>query len=348
MTEIKQNPFWTRKPFVLAVLGILAVFHLYVPQACLAAEASYSAEALFIDTHTHLGKNSRSLSPEVAVRQMALKGVALTIILPPPFDPGHANSYGRPELISAVRAYPGKFAFVAGGETLNPMIHSVSFDKVTEAVAKKFRDEADAIAATGAAGFGEIAIEHFSANRGQHPYLSTQPDHPLLLVLADLGAKYGMPLDIHMEAVPQNMPFPRNAGGMNPNTLNENISGFERLLKHNPQTRIIWAHAGWDLSRERTIPLMRLLLGKYPNLYMSIKISQGGARPPLNPNGELWPDWLELLREFPDRFLIGSDQFYDEDELARIQAARKFADALPAEIAPLILRENAKNIYRLK
>ncbi len=29
------------------------------------------------------------------------------------------------------------------------------------------------------------------------------PDHPLFLVLAEVAAKYGIPIDLHMEAVPE-------------------------------------------------------------------------------------------------------------------------------------------------
>ena len=104
---------------------------------------------------------------------------------------------------------------------------------------RDFRREAEAIVKAGAVGFGEIAAEHFSSGRGNHPYESTRPDHPLLLALADIAAEHDMPIDLHMEAVPQDMPFPgRRAGGANPENLKENISGLERLLAHNRNARI--------------------------------------------------------------------------------------------------------------
>ena len=34
--------------------------------------------------------------------------------------------------------------------------------------------------------------------------------HPLLLALADLAARYGMPIDLYMEAVPRDIPFPEH------------------------------------------------------------------------------------------------------------------------------------------
>lgn len=128
----------------------------------------------------------------------------------------------------------------------------------------------------------------------------------------------------------------------------ENISGLERLLAHNRNAVIVWAHAGWDLTGERTVPLMRSLLGKHPNLCMSIKLDEHGSprTAPFDPDGGLRPGWLALLRDFPDRFMIGSDQFFDEGT-ARLALARKLVDALPPELAYLVARENAKRIYRL-
>jgi len=178
----------------------------------------------------------------------------------------------------------------------------------------------------------------FFLGRGNHPYESTRPDHPLFLALADIAAQHGMPIDLHMEAVPQDMPFPRQSGrGQNPETLKENISGLERLLAHNPNARIVWAHAGWDLTGERTVPLMRSLLKKHPNLYMSVKLDESGSRRtwPFGPKGGLKPGWLAMLRDFSDRFVIGSDQFFDEGT-ERLTLARKFVDALPPEVARVV------------
>jgi predicted TIM-barrel fold metal-dependent hydrolase len=159
------------------------------------------------------------------------------------------------------------------------MIQRIPPDKVTPEAIRQFQQEAEIIVKARAAGFGELTAEHFSSGRGNHPYESTRPDHPLFLALADIAAQHGMPIDLHMEAVPQDMPFPRRSGrGQNPETVRENISGLERLLEHNRNARIIWAHAGWDLTGERTVPLMRSLLDKHPNLYLSIKVDESGSR----------------------------------------------------------------------
>jgi len=318
-------------------------------------ETNNNEPVAIIDTHAHVLRGWRPRTPFPAganlLRAMDSYRVEKTILMPPPFPPNHRGVYGLHELEPLVRAAPGRFAFAAGGESLNAMIQQTAPDRVTPDLIREFRQEAEVIAKAGAAGFGEFAAEHFSSGAGNHPYESAPPDHPLLLALADIAAQYGMPIDLHMEAVPQDMPFPqkRSSRGQNPETLKENISGLNRLLEHSRNARIVWVHAGWDLTGERTVPLMRSLLAKNPNLYMSIKLDMSGFRvtSPFGPEDRLKPGWLMMLRAFPDRFVIGSDQFFDEGT-ERLSLARKFVDELPPEMARAVASENARRIYRLE
>jgi predicted TIM-barrel fold metal-dependent hydrolase len=229
------------------------------------------------------------------------------------------------------------------------MIHAVDAKHVSADDIRRFQQEAARVIESGAIGFGEFAAEHFSSGRGNHPYESTPPDHPYFLALADIAAQSGMPIDLHMEAVPHDMPMPEPMlRGPNPRQLRENISGLERLLEHNPRANVVWAHAGWDLTGERTIELMRALLQRHPNLYMSIKLDARGPQrtSPFTYDGSLRPGWVALLRAFPDRFMIGSDQFYDEGT-DRLEQVRQFVNALPADIAAAVASGNAKRVYHL-
>jgi predicted TIM-barrel fold metal-dependent hydrolase len=228
------------------------------------------------------------------------------------------------------------------------MIHSVAPDDVTSAHVQRLRQEAASIIASGAVGFGELTAEHFSFRQG-HPYESTHADHPLLIVLADIAAQNAMTIDLHMEAVPHDMEIPaRFRGGANPERLRENMARFERLLAHNREARIVWAHAGWDNTGERTVALMRSLLERHPNLYMSVKHDRLGSRrtAPFMPDGALRPEWIELLRAFPDRFVMGSDNCFSQGT-GRLAQARRFVDALPSNVARRVASENAREIYRL-
>lgn len=307
-----------------------------------------------LDTHVHLARGLRRgerLDSMVAVARRAMDafGVDRAIVSPPPFPPGRRAIYGAAEFTDALHGEQ-RFAFVAGGESLNPLVHETAADNVSSDVVQQFSREAEAIAAAGAAGFGELALEHFSSGIGNHPYESAPPDHPLLLALADIAAARSMPIDIHMEAVPQDMPFPPNRPqGSNPPTLRANIDRFERLLQHNPNARIVWVHAGWDLTGERTIPLMRGLLDRHANLFMSIKIDRSGSprtTPFFPDSAQIRPEWIAMLRGFQDRFVIGSDQFIDQGT-ARFETARRFVDALPDDLQGLVANANAPRIYRL-
>jgi len=341
--------------------SLLALVILSLGSVVFAAEGTETTNdraIAIIDTHAHIvahivrgyRKRGPSITGAQALRVMDSQKIERAILLPPPFPPNHPGTYGIGEIKPVVSANPDRFSFAAGGESLNSMIQQIAPDKITPEVMRQFEGEAESIAKSGAVGFGELAAEHFSSGRGNHPYESARPDHPLFLALADIAARDGIPIDLHMEAVTHDMPFPKRLGrGQNPDTIRENISALERLLDHNRNARVVWEHAGWDLTGERTVRLMRLLLNKHSNLYMAIKFDESGSglTQPFRPDGEIKPGWLMMLRDFSDRFMIGSDQFFDEGT-ERVALARKFVDALPPELARAVANENAKRIYRLE
>jgi predicted TIM-barrel fold metal-dependent hydrolase len=246
---------------------------------------------------------------------------------------------------------------MGGGGTLNPMIvEAVDAGRTTPELEKRFRDRAEAIARMAALGFGELTAEH-RPSASTPSYQSAPPDHPLFRALADIAASHDMPFVLHMEAVAKDMPFPaswRVSSGQVPPTLKGNIDAFERLLSYNPRARLVWAHGGWDNTGDRTPQLMRRLLAAHPNLYSELKID------PLNPGlnspleggatGKLKPDWLTLFQEFPDRFVVGSDQHYPmpENQPQRWQAAITMFNQLPADLRRQIGVDNVARIYRLR
>jgi len=83
---------------------------------------------------------------------------------------------------------------------------------------------------------------------------------------------------------------------------------------------------------------------------------------PVTPNREIKPDWLRLLQDFPDRFVIGGDQFivspsargagpafvFSQRSPMIRERTRAFLDALPRDLARKIAYENAILLYRLK
>ena len=294
-----------------------------------------------------------------AVGLMDELGIATAVVMPPPFTEGQRDLFEAEAFLSAIAGHPGRFAFMGGGGSLNVMIHrAAKAGKVDADLARRFEERVAQIVALGAVGLGEMAAEHFSFTP-MHPYETAPPDHPLFLLLADLAARHNVPLDLHMEAIPRDMPLPdieRLKRGKNPASLRANIPAFERLLAHNRNARILWAHAGWDNTGCRTVGLMDSLLARHPNLYMSFKFGDDSVEEnrPLDRGGMLRAAWLDLIRRHPDRFLMGTDLFFApplsdiRSGPGRTKSTRAFLSQLPEESARKISVDNPLNLFRLK
>jgi predicted TIM-barrel fold metal-dependent hydrolase len=321
----------------------------------------------WIDVHAHLiGERAASMDYRGAVGAalgvMEEAGIQKMIVMPPPqvsgMAPGDSDSF-----LPALKPYRARFAFLGGGGSLNPMIQATPPDAVDDRVRRRFETQASDILKQGAAGFGEITAHHLSATTG-HPYESTPADHPLLLLLADLAARHGTVIDFHFDVVAEDMKTPEwLASPPNPAAFRANLAAFERLLAHNRDARIVWAHAGSDQLGHWTVELSRRLLAAHPNLFMSLRMGPGRApqNHPLTMPGELKPEWLRLLQDFPDRFVLGSDQFIlspgtrgsgpgltfaQRAPLIR-QRTRMLLEALPPDLARKIGHENAIRLYKL-
>jgi len=118
-------------------------------------------------------------------------------------------------------------------------------------------------------------------------------------------------IDLHMDPVlsdgtrtPQSLKVPPN-----PVTLKGNIPGFEKLLVHERNARIVWAHGGSDFTGNMTPALIGRLMDAHSNLYMSLRPVAAAATSasPFNlqyynlimrPKG-IESEWLELLIATP-------------------------------------------------
>ena len=317
-----------------------------------AAHKSIAALSPYIDVHTHLDEKNIEGSMQAAIRDMAGENLAKIVFMPSPFTLDDANRFDVEQLLPGAKKYPRKIYLLGGGGTLNPIIiEAARSGNASPELEKKFKERAETILAAGAVGFGEMAAEHFPSST---PYESAPPDHPLFLLLADIAAMHDVPISIHMEAVPQDMDLPAPLKSPpNPPRLHANIAAFERLLAHNPRAKIVWAHLGWDTTGYRTPELTRRLLEVHPNLFMEIKLDplDSEKSSPLSngASGTIKPEWLKLLTDFQDRFVIGSDQHYPQSSgPQRWQAAVRVFNQLPAAVRQKIGTENAVRIYNLK
>lgn len=289
--------------------------------------------------------------------------VQKAVLLPPPRTSGNPDAVEVPVLAELVRLHPDRFVLAAGGDVLNPMIHDTKPDEVTDEIRAKFKAEAEKLIKMGVKCFGEIAALHVSFSKA-HVYEETPPDHPLLLLLADIAAQHDIPIDFHMEAVPQDMDTRQGllkASPNNPQRMKGNIAGFEKLLAHNRKARILWRHLGWDNTGGKTPELIERLLKENPNLYLAIRIAErprdaGGDPIPNRVVDDRWqirPEWLELFKRFPDRFTIGSDEFItiegDDTHMPQsFEETWRIIGQLPPDLRAKIGRDNAMRVYGLK
>ncbi len=302
-----------------------------------------------MDVHAHLDPADPEHSIQAALQAMAGENAEKIVFMPPPFTADDPGRYDADLILPSLKGHVDKLAVLGGGGTLNAMIlQSVRSRDAGREARRKFKQQAEELLREGAAGFGEMAAEHFP---GATPYQSAPPDHPLFLLLADIAAEHGVPIDLHMEAVPQSMPLPAELKSPGPRQVQANIAAFERLLKHNRRARIIWAHAAWDNTGYRTPELCRRLLAAHPNLYMELKIDplKPGKNSPLaeGASGTIKPEWLQLFQDFPDRFVVGSDQHYPEPPsgLQRWQAVVLLLNQLSPGLRQKVGMENASSLY---
>lgn len=325
-----------------------------------------STRVKYIETHVHLQatyKDKGELktdwigTAEYTIQEMDKLGISKCLIMPPPQGTENTNPYTYKVLLPVIKKYPARFLLVAGGGTLNLMIQqAIEGGKVTEEMKKTFNKTAQEIIDDGAVAFGEMTALHLSFNR-LHPYESAPPDHPLFLELADISAKSGLPIDLHMEAVTEKISLPAwFKMPPNPKELNENISSFKKLLNHNLKAKIVWQHVGWDNTGHLTTALLDTLLSQHANLYIGLKCLQEGQSKLQNrplADSKLKSDWIELMKKYPDRFVLGSDFFYVIPGKGKkmpdsSKESRMIVDQLPDGLREKVSYLNATIIYGLK
>jgi len=254
---------------MIAAVAATATYHAGAAQT----NATMSAAAAlvpFADIHTHFDEHDPQGTVQSVLRATASENASKIYLQIPPFSFDDPAAYDAEVILPAAAAHKDKIGVLGGGGSLNPMImRSVSTGDAGPRVRQQFKDRAEELLRLGVSGFGEMAAEHFV---GATPYEYAPPDHPLYLLLADIAAEHGVPIDIHMESVPQAMALPAPLKSPpNAASLHENISALERLLAHNPRATVVWAHLGSDNTGFRTPGISRRLLAAHPNLYLEIK-----------------------------------------------------------------------------
>lgn len=291
-------------------------------------------EGRYIDVHTHISPAGMSLEQIIAT--MDSEGIDKMIIMKVPANTSETQAqYGIPEV---AQQYPDRFIALYGGEAITMLETAATSGNYTKADEKKFASLLESEMASGKyKGFGEIGLRHFIPKQESGATdLTIAGDHPWMFIMSDIAAKYNVPIDIHMEAT------------------DETIRSFEILLDYNKNTKIIWDHAGWSSTGMSTPAIVGQLMNKHSNLYLSIKMRNDKSASSevniLNADKTITPEWMTLFKEYPDRFMIGSDikAGIRADEFSYVKDHLIVLGQLPSEILKQIERENAIEIFGIQ
>jgi predicted TIM-barrel fold metal-dependent hydrolase len=301
---------------------------------------------------------------ENLLKNMDGLGIAMTVVMPNAQPANETNPHDAETLAYEYSGVVARVAFLGGGGSLNRIIQrAVAEGGFDDEDKRFFLRRAKELLDAGARGFGEIALEKYAVGVDGTQYQHAPADHPLMLLLADIAAERSVPIVVHLEARAKELPRPEKfAEGLYPDILPPNIEAFHRLLEHNRQANIVWAHLGADVARQRPVKLVSGLLRQHPNLYLALSPAQSRLGKPealLDANGKIAPEWLALMQAYPERFLFGSGQFYlPEASPIHVDYKRKLAEPmaragvdllgqLPPELARQIGYENAARLFKL-
>ena len=183
-------------------------------------------------------------------------------------------------------------------------------------------------------GIGEVFTRHDDVTalmQGNTP----RANNEAMMKVYRVAAEYDLPVLLH-----SNITSKRER---NPLYLEE----LEEALNKNTDVRFIWAHAGSSMELHRhqeelefLLPLLQDLLAEHDNLY--IDLSWTLLEPYLvDAKGQPNPDWLQLFKTHPTRFVLGSDVVGRFNNLGEIiQGFDPVLDALPTAVAQAIAEDN--------
>lgn len=306
--------------------------------------SSTSFDGHYIDTHAHIITDRFSLAQAVEIIKKA--GIEKMIVMQTPVDLSRLTTPESHGVPAAREEYPDQFAVMYQGEALVMLHQAVKKGSYTPEEEDRFKKLLEEAAQSGKyVGFGELALRHYAQpdikdeTQRQARDITISGAHPWMYILADLGAKYNLPLDIHIEPD------------------NSTITDFEKLISHNPQAKIIFDHAGWYNTGEATPELLERLLGQYANLYSNIKLRKPANDNQaivaiLDNNGQIKSQWWAVFQKYPDRLMIGTDVKFGldtgEGKYEEIfKTYQKFLTNLPSDLAQKIATENAKKVFNL-
>lgn len=282
---------------------------------CLAALLALPARGQglvpFADAHVHL--NDPAMQLELMERWGATHAVVFW----------GARSTNE-SVLEAARRHPGKLIPFA---SISP--ERTAYRPAWERDDPQLLQQLDAMLATGAyKGIGEISATHFPAAGFAETDFS--PLGPMMTGILDLARKHRVPVMVHVEST--------------------RMQELATMLERHRDVNVIWAHGGYT-----PLFVARRMLQRHPNLYYELS-ARTWPRHPRSPDytilrdGErVWPEWLQLVEEMPERFLVGSDASHRsaETEAMKFASVQNFLRQLSVHARELAGRGNLLRLVGL-
>ena len=180
-------------------------------------------------------------------------------------------------------------------------------------------------------GIGEIFANTRSSNKHPRMRRKTRLDSPAMRALFALTSQYGAVLTFHTH------------------WDDDSIAQVEVLLESNPHGKIVFAHCGVDSSP----PDVQAFFEKHPGAYCDLSARHVpklpkkflGTKRQIFSSDAIVPEWKDLIEEFPDRFMVGTD-LQDKNQYAK--SVRIIRKGLLANLSPTTAEKVAyKNAMRL-
>ncbi len=162
----------------------------------------------------------------------------------------------------------------------------------------------------------------------------------ILQQLIELAAEYDVPFLIHIESSSEQY--------------------FVPLCKQHPKTRFLLAHAGGTLDAAQ----INRLLKACPNVWVELSARDPWryveSPPVTDSKGRLSPEWIKLMKAWPNKFMTGSDTVWPVDnahqwdqpdtgwqQLGRFLGFhRRWLRSLPDDLATRVRLTNALQFFR--
>lgn len=116
----------------------------------------------------------------------------------------------------------------------------------------------------------------------------------------------------------------------------------ERILRHAPGVKMIWAHTGMSTSLDK----VEAMFAQYPSL-----VGELSYRMDVEQDGALNPRWRQLMLRYPNRFVVGTDAWITPRwaEVGSLAAFyRRMLGELPREVAEKVAYRNGLAMFGLQ